>query len=141
MWVSALYLSKLTTRIEYRGDKDKLKEKGYIFCNWHEGVQVGAYAIPYKNIGLLFHPKYYMIVVYYVFYIFGTRSYIFGSTGNKGKEAADELQKLLSAKEVSTIINPDGPNGPRRKCKKGIFLYPSVLEHLSFQLELLLKRK
>jgi lysophospholipid acyltransferase (LPLAT)-like uncharacterized protein len=49
----------------------------------------------------------------------GVEKIILGSTGHYGREAADELVGYLK-KGYSTVLLPDGPNGPPFVLKKGI---------------------
>lgn len=49
----------------------------------------------------------------------GVKKIILGSTGHSGREAADQLVEYLK-RGYSTVLFPDGPNGPPFVLKKGI---------------------
>jgi len=55
----------------------------------------------------------------------GVRKIILGSTGNAGREAANQLVGYLKDR-YSTVLLPDGPSGPPFQMKKGAF-------HISMQ--------
>jgi hypothetical protein len=49
----------------------------------------------------------------------GVKKIVLGSTGHSGRDAAELLVDYLRL-GYSTVINPDGPNGPAFVLKKGI---------------------
>ena len=51
--------------------------------------------------------------------ITGVKKIILGSTGHSGRDAANQLVEYLK-KGYSTVMLPDGPNGPPFIIKKGI---------------------
>jgi lysophospholipid acyltransferase (LPLAT)-like uncharacterized protein len=55
----------------------------------------------------------------------GVEKIILGSTGHSGREASDQLVECLK-RGYSTVMLPDGPNGPPLILKKGIL-------HMSMQ--------
>jgi lysophospholipid acyltransferase (LPLAT)-like uncharacterized protein len=55
----------------------------------------------------------------------GVEKIILGSTGHSGRKAADQLVEYLK-RDYSTVVMPDGPNGPPFILKKGIL-------HMSLQ--------
>jgi lysophospholipid acyltransferase (LPLAT)-like uncharacterized protein len=65
------------------------------------------------------HPAWYTKPVTVLLNLLGVQRFIIGSTGNDGRQAADELVTYLKD-GYSTLIAPDGPRGPARSLKKGI---------------------
>jgi hypothetical protein len=57
--------------------------------------------------------------------LMGVEKIILGSTGHSGREASDQLVECLK-RGYSTVMLPDGPNGPPLILKKGIL-------HMSMQ--------
>ena len=57
--------------------------------------------------------------------LMGVEKIILGSTGHSGRKAADQLVEYLK-RGYSTVVMPDGPNGPPFILKKGIL-------HMSLQ--------
>jgi lysophospholipid acyltransferase (LPLAT)-like uncharacterized protein len=51
--------------------------------------------------------------------LMGVKKIIMGSSGHSGREAAEQLVYHLR-QGCSTVLNPDGPNGPAFALKKGI---------------------
>jgi lysophospholipid acyltransferase (LPLAT)-like uncharacterized protein len=73
------------------------------------------------------HPNWYMKPIHVLLRLMGVETIILGSTGHSGREAADQLVEHLK-QGYSTVLNPDGPQGPAFILKKGII-------HISMQSE------
>jgi lysophospholipid acyltransferase (LPLAT)-like uncharacterized protein len=58
--------------------------------------------------------------IHLILHFAGIRKIILGSTQFSGRRAADELVEYLK-KGYSTVILPDGPNGPPLTPKAGVF--------------------
>jgi lysophospholipid acyltransferase (LPLAT)-like uncharacterized protein len=65
------------------------------------------------------HPVWYMKPIHVLLRLMGVKKIILGSSGHSGRDAADLLVDYLRL-GYSTVINPDGPNGPAFVPKKGI---------------------
>ena len=65
------------------------------------------------------HPVWYMKPIHVLLRLMGVKKIIWGSTGHSGRDAAELLVDHLR-QGYSTVLNPDGPNGPAFVIKKGI---------------------
>ncbi|HBF12704.1 MAG TPA: hypothetical protein DDW49_04840 [Deltaproteobacteria bacterium] len=91
----------------------------YIYCIWHDAL------IPYCITFLrhqrhvwINHPAWYMKPIHVLLKLQRIHKLCLGSTGNDGKEAADEIVDYLK-KGYSTVMATDGPYGPPKVLKKG----------------------
>lgn len=110
-----------TVRIEYR-NKEVLKDgQNYIFSLWHEHL-MGHFVVFTRydrDYVWLNHPIWFMKPIHLILHWMGTKRIALGSSGNSGKVAL--LEVISSLKEgYNTIINPDGPAGPKREIKDGV---------------------
>ncbi len=116
-----------TIRIEVSGREKLLENSNHIFCLWHSFVPMALIsATPSIPLFLenapqawMQHPVWYMKPIHVLLRLMGVKKIIPGSTGHSGREAADKLVNHLRA-GCSTVLNPDGPNGPAFVLKKGI---------------------
>jgi lysophospholipid acyltransferase (LPLAT)-like uncharacterized protein len=112
------YTSRI--KIEYDNITD-LKQKS-IFMIWHSEIFAYFTAINHQpDLALINHPLWYMKPIHVFLKLFGVKKIFLGSSGHGGRQAAENLAKALSSKNYSTFINPDGPDGPYHKIKKGVF--------------------
>jgi lysophospholipid acyltransferase (LPLAT)-like uncharacterized protein len=74
---------------------------------------------------MMSHPAAYMKPVHVVFRMMGAERLLLGSSGQEGRQAANEIAHLVRS-GYSTTISPDGPSGPPRILKKGVL-------HISLQ--------
>jgi lysophospholipid acyltransferase (LPLAT)-like uncharacterized protein len=127
-------LVKNTSRITIEGEE--YLQGNYIFCHWHQNIAAyfSAFSRP-KNQVWMQHPFWYMKPIHALLSLYGIR-YVLGSSGNKGKVAADELCRNLQ-QGFSTTIFPDGPAGPAKELKKGILhiAQQSGIEVVALQFE------
>jgi len=65
------------------------------------------------------HPCWYMKPIHVMLRLMGIRKIILGSTGHSGREAAELLADHIQ-QGYSTVLMPDGPDGPAFVLKKGI---------------------
>lgn len=119
-FVSYAYLGKYTTRKRLLGEPSWLAARGVIFCHWHAAIPAAQQVFDFRSMALLFHPKWYMLPVYRLFQCLGCRTFVFGSSGHQGREAAAKLQALIAA-GFNTVVNPDGPAGPPKAVKPGLY--------------------
>jgi lysophospholipid acyltransferase (LPLAT)-like uncharacterized protein len=128
-----LLIIRATTKVDIVG-RDKLaKNSNHIFSMWHSFVPLGLISATPKIPKILDrspqawmqHPIWYMKPIHVLLRLMGVKKIILGSTGHSGRDAAELLVDYLRM-GYSTVINPDGPNGPAFKLKKGIL-------HLSLQ--------
>ncbi|NIM99091.1 MAG: DUF374 domain-containing protein [candidate division Zixibacteria bacterium] len=116
----------LTSKIEVLGQERLEGRPNYIFCHWHTFIPLYFSAF-YRNRSHVWmqHPFWFMKPIHLLLRFTGVEKIILGSTGHSGREAADELVEYLK-KGYSTVLLPDGPNGPPFVLKKGIL-------HISLQ--------
>jgi lysophospholipid acyltransferase (LPLAT)-like uncharacterized protein len=117
------FVCRVTSRIVVRGPGpgDGDLSQHAIYCLWHESWW------PYFVVFLRFRgphvlitdPAAYMKPVHTVFRMMGCRRLILGSSGEEGRNAANEAAALIRNGWSSTI-SPDGPHGPARIFKKGV---------------------
>ena len=126
--VSFLYfiLVHFTSRIEVLGRERIVQEKNFIFCFWHTYICI-YFTVFLKNRrhAWLQHPAWYIKTSHVLLRYVGVEKIILGSSGHSGKKAADQLVDYLK-RGYSTVILPDGPNGPPTRMKKGVL-------HISLQ--------
>ena len=65
------------------------------------------------------HPAWYMKPIHVLLGLIGVKKLALGSSGHDGRKAADELVGYLQS-GYSTVLLPDGPNGPPKVLKRGI---------------------
>jgi len=125
-----LQLVRGTCQVRHQGEI--VLGQSAVFCAWHRNIiplWIAALNSPkFENQVWLNHLHWTMRPVHLILYFLGIRNLIFGSTGNRGKEAADALVEQLK-KGASTVVFLDGPKGPALLAKKGAL-------HLSSQSQL-----
>ncbi|MBU1171372.1 MAG: hypothetical protein KKD44_17605 [Proteobacteria bacterium] len=128
-----LLILRVTIKVKIVGREKLVKNSNHIFSVWHSFVPLGlTSAIPKIDRILdrapqawMQHPIWYMKPIHVLLQLMGVKKIILGSTGHSGRDAAELLIGYLRI-GYSTVINPDGPNGPAFVLKKGIL-------HLSLQ--------
>ena len=113
-------LISLTSSIKIDGDIKLINNQIHIGAFWHE--QTWLYLCTFNKLDnqvWMNHPHWYMKPIHVMCELMGVSELILGSTGNKGKEAAEKLVERLKQGYSTTLI-PDGPYGPALKAKKGI---------------------
>lgn len=118
---------RATVDVTIRGRENLNGHKNHIFCLWHGYVPlIGLCGAPSLSPVLdgapqvwMQHPSWYMKPIHVLLRLLKVKEIILGSTGHAGREAADQLVERLR-QGCSTVINPDGPNGPPKELKKGI---------------------
>ncbi len=127
LWFIGLLLLRLTVAVRVTGAQHLSPDSNYIFCLWHESgplsfqgwtPRLPAY-LRQRPHAWMAHPAWYAKPLTVLLNLLGVKRFIFGSTGNDGRQAADELVTYLKD-GYSTLIAPDGPRGPARSLKKGI---------------------
>ena len=122
-----LLILRVTTKVKIVGREKLTKNSNHIFILWHSFVPLGlTSATPLIPAVLdrapqawMQHPVWYMKPIHVLLRLMGVKKIILGSTGHSGRDAADLLVDYLRL-GYSTVINPDGPNGPAFVLKKGI---------------------
>ncbi len=115
-----------TSKIEIVGQEHLDAQRNYIFCHWHTFFPLyGSVFLRNRSHVWMQHPFWFMKPIHLFLRFTGVKKIILGSTGHSGREAADELVEYLK-KGCSTVLAPDGPNGPPFVLKKGIL-------HISLQ--------
>ena len=122
-----LLFLRVTTKVKIVGREKLTKNSNHIFSLWHSFFPLGlTSATPIIPRILdrapqvwMQHPVWYMKPIHVLLRLMGVKKIILGSTGHSGREAAELLVDYLRL-GYSTVINPDGPNGPPFVLKKGI---------------------
>ncbi len=94
-----------------------------IWASWHEDVVLNFVLLPLilkKSSAPVWlnHPAWTMRPIHHLMRLFGIKV-IMAATGQGGKQGMEELNRQLIA-GGSTIINPDGPAGPKYVLKRGV---------------------
>ena len=126
-------LLRIAIRVEITGRENLKGHSNHIFCLWHGFVPLALLStlpcIPQVldrgSHAFMQHPNWYMKPIHVLLRLMGVENIIRGSTGHSGREAADQLVEHLR-RGYSTVLNPDGPQGPALILKKGII-------HISLQ--------
>ena len=120
-------LQRLTVAVEVEGKENLTADSNYIFCQWHDSVPL-AFQINVPRLrsymrqrphAWMQHPSWYMKPIHVLLGLIGVEKIVLGSTGHRGRQAADELVELLR-RGYSTVVLPDGPGGPPRMLKRGV---------------------
>jgi lysophospholipid acyltransferase (LPLAT)-like uncharacterized protein len=122
-----LLILRVTTKVKIVGREKLTKNQNHIFSLWHSFFPVGLISvtplIPAVLDGApqawMQHPLWYMKPMHVLLRLMGVNKIILGSTGYSGRDAAELLVDYLRS-GYSTVINPDGPDGPSFVLKKGI---------------------
>ncbi len=122
-----ILILRMTIKVNIVGREKLSKHSNHIFALWHSYDPMGfTSAIPLISAVLdhapqvwMQHPVWYMKPIHVLLRLMGVKKIILGSTGHSGRDAADLLVEYLQ-RGYSTVINPDGPNGPAYVLKKGI---------------------
>jgi lysophospholipid acyltransferase (LPLAT)-like uncharacterized protein len=131
-----LLILRITIKVKFSGREKLRKNSNHIFCLWHSFVPSALISatplIPIVLDGLpqvwMQHPIWYMKPIHVLLRLMGVNKLIMGSTGHSGREAAEQLIEYLRT-GFSTVLNPDGPQGPPFTLKKGI-LHMSLQSHV-----------
>ena len=131
----ASLLLRITIKVEISGQENLGRYSNHIFCHWHSSVPLATLcAIPsiFPVLGrgsyaFMQHPSWYMKPCHVLLRLMGVEKIILGSTGHSGRKAADQVVEYLK-RGYSTVVMPDGPNGPPFILKKGVL-------HMSLQSE------
>lgn len=93
-----------------------------ILALWHESYFVAGYANPFDKVAVLTTKGIMGDIASKAIGHFGPRI-IRASFGSDAKQGAYAVLQLIKASEdgFGLVIVPDGPKGPRRRSKKGIF--------------------
>jgi len=112
---------RVTSRISIEGPGNRDLSQHSIFCIWHESWW--SYPVVFLRFrtahAMISHPAAYMKPLHCLFRLMGLKRLFLGSSGIEGKQAVNEVAKLVRS-GWSTTISPDGPKGPARVLKKGV---------------------
>ena len=127
-----LLILRVTTKVKISGREKLREDSNHIFCLWHSLVPLALISatplipavLDRASQAWMQHPVWYMKPIHVLLHLMGVKKTILGSTGHSGRDAAELLVDYLRI-GYSTVINPDGPNGPAFVPKKGV-LYLSL---------------
>jgi len=114
-------ICRMTSRISIEGPGNSDLSRHSIFCMWHESWwSYFVVFLRYRSAhAMISHPAAYMKPLHCVMRLMGLKRLLLGSSGDEGKQAVNELARLVQ-QGWSTTISPDGPAGPARLLKKGV---------------------
>jgi lysophospholipid acyltransferase (LPLAT)-like uncharacterized protein len=116
------FIVHFTCKTEILGRGHLGGRQNYIFCHWHTFIPLyycAFYPHFHRHVWMQ-HPLWYMKPIHLILHFAGIKKIILGSSGFSGRKAADELVESLK-EGYSTVILPDGPNGPPFVPKLGAF--------------------
>jgi lysophospholipid acyltransferase (LPLAT)-like uncharacterized protein len=123
LWITCFCVASLTCGITIKNKKVLDRHPNAIVCLWHEN-DIAFFVVQFfqrfKKHAWLNRPDAYMKPIHVVIKFLGVEKIILGSSGREGRSAANILLAHLN-KGYSTMLNPDGPYGPKHVCKKGVF--------------------
>jgi lysophospholipid acyltransferase (LPLAT)-like uncharacterized protein len=122
-WMAIVLLYRLTLRVERKGLSHLASHPNRIYVFWHENLPMYFHThlrITEPQIWMQ-HPALFMTPVHTMIQLMGVRHLAFGSSGNDGKHA---LQQVITGLKsgLSTVITPDGPRGPVKQLKPGALI-------------------
>lgn len=114
-------ICRLTSRIRMEGATNQDLARHAVYCLWHESwwpyfVVFHRHASTHA---MFSHPAAYMKPLHAAFRLMGVRWLFLGSSGEEGRQAANQVAELVRS-GWSTTISPDGPDGPARTFRKGV---------------------
>lgn len=127
LWLSEPFLAALlirilgaTWRIEFKG-LSLIKKYSFrvLYVFWHENMLPPLFTHRGRKVGVIVSPSRDGELISRVLKLFGFKVFR-GDTKSKGSIGLIKLIKYGN-KGFEIAITPDGPKGPRRKAKKGIF--------------------
>jgi lysophospholipid acyltransferase (LPLAT)-like uncharacterized protein len=123
LWFAIAAIYRLTLRVDKKGLHHLAGQSNHIYVFWHENLPLYFHTHLRINGPQVWmqHPALFMTPVHAMIRLMGVRHLAFGSTGNDGKKALEEIIGLLK-KGHSTVITPDGPRGPVKQLKPGAFI-------------------
>jgi lysophospholipid acyltransferase (LPLAT)-like uncharacterized protein len=115
-----LLFVRFTSKVDFT-EKNIIEDNpNCIICFWHTFICLYfTVFLKHRNHVWLQHPTWYMKTSHVMLRYVGIKKIILGSSGHSGREAANKLVAYLK-NGFSTVILPDGPNGPPFKMKKGV---------------------
>lgn len=118
-----LFRSSLEIRVLNRHLVKQLRQegRGIIFGFWHENMILPLLVHQDSGVAVLVSQHFDGEIIARILKSFGLSS-VRGSSTRGGKEAYAQLKKMMKKNgSVEVAFTPDGPTGPRRKPKSGIF--------------------
>ena len=108
-------------RIEFKGIS-LVKKYNFkvLYVFWHENMLPPLFTHRHRNVGVIVSPSRDGELMSRVLKLLGFKVFR-GDSKEKGSKALIELINY-GKKGFEIAITPDGPKGPRRKAKKGVFL-------------------
>jgi lysophospholipid acyltransferase (LPLAT)-like uncharacterized protein len=125
IWIFLVVL-QATCKIRIQNHIDGYGQRNFVYSLWHRFWFLWAVSFvrSHRRHAWLQHPAAYMKPIHIGLKLMKIRV-LLGSGGEEGRRAAKDLVNLLR-KGWSTVISPDGPQGPQGVLKKGVL-------HISMQ--------
>jgi lysophospholipid acyltransferase (LPLAT)-like uncharacterized protein len=123
LWFLFALLMRLTLRVKRVGLQHLDSRPNHILVFWHENLPM-YFHTSLRSHGpqvWMQHPALFMTPVHAMLRMMGVKRLAFGSSGNGGKGALEEIIHLLR-EGYSTVITPDGPRGPVKELKAGALI-------------------
>lgn len=124
--VIPMVLLRLSTRIRISGQENLDFDPPRIYCFWHQGGLLMLLllfpSIPKRlrsgPMVWISHPAWWARPLHLGLRFLGVRKNVFGSSGNKGRQAAEKLAEAIR-EGYSAALVADGPRGPAKVARKG----------------------
>ncbi|MFZ0389987.1 MAG: lysophospholipid acyltransferase family protein [Calditrichia bacterium] len=118
-----LMLYRLTLRIHVQ-NREKVKKlrnrnEKIIFLFWHENMIIPLFVHRGQNIHIMVSRHFDGEIIARILHKFGLQT-VRGSSTRGGREAFQEMRRLIKTKQGDVCFTPDGPTGPRRVLKPGV---------------------
>ena len=111
-------LMHATCKIKFTGMP--MPQNPAVYCIWHESLLL--YFVAFNRVkkqAWMNHPAWYMKPVHVLLHLTGIEHICFGSSGNSGKAALENVIGYLK-QGYSTTVASDGPAGPPQLLKPGV---------------------
>ncbi|MCF8258200.1 MAG: DUF374 domain-containing protein [Flavobacteriales bacterium] len=122
-WYATALIYRLTLQVERHGTEHLEGRPNHILVFWHENLPI-YFHVQLRASGpqvWMQHPALFMTPVHAMLRLMGVKKLAFGSSGNGGRQALDEVISYLK-EGYSTVITPDGPHGPVKQLKPGAMI-------------------
>ena len=125
----ALWRSTLRIRVVGGGNRDAIVAKGrpVLHALWHQRMVLGIFKFPYRGVVTMASRSSDGDVIASFLFFWGLTA-VRGSSSRGGGEALAEMVEALRGTTRWAALTPDGPRGPARKSKPGLFRLAEELD-------------